>query len=669
MKSNLNETKTTNNVKNKVKLAEKGKSVKFLDQSPPRKYRHPSPSPVRYRRRKQSPSPNRTRSRSAPVVSYTRVRITDRSDSKPLEDSSRKLSVIPAESVTKTVKKDTADSDTNGNISDNLSDTDKEDDVKKATGDPRYPWRRSRADITRRADLFKEEMEKKLKQREKELQAKSLSTQSDNVLVEQVKQVNSLGTAINVQHQPKCEKQLQSQLTQVTHTLEIPVTVHTHVTHHQPFSIQVPITQDIDFISSAEKDTPSHVKTKSPSPTPVHTITMAPEVADLPVPAVKEIVYDLNRRLEALVARQPELTKPLTPQELGISFLRKEITSPPSRASVEETEQNQALNFSIVEPKISSLVDCESSQKIEQQPLYQKIYDISSPLASPPFERKHFNFGHSGEISPNSAKKKVTFAEKLEQYHEIEPRDKESSQTVLAGVDIGPRFEPGVQYSYNVPTRQFEISVSESQTETPQAPVRLSVPTNQPSRQAYHFNISTSGIEVHTQPLTNTNSPVSLQYSYPPSYADAMYASSQGVKAAENIPNPGSNIQAGLVSPSQQLRSSVLLPSQRIQTGLLSPQNPTQHQTPLLSPNQKPHSPLLSPNQQVMLLASNQQGYLQQVRPGSPTVGQFVSSSSGHSPYAAGQHEIQLRSFRNLETRFSEGGNIVPPDLPTHTQG
>ena len=58
----------------------------------------------------------------------------------------------------------------------------------------------------------------------------------------------------------------------------------------------------------------------SPRPEDIYFSAAAPDLVDIPMPQVKEMINDLNRRLEAIAAQQPKIAEPPTAQELGLSF-------------------------------------------------------------------------------------------------------------------------------------------------------------------------------------------------------------------------------------------------------------------------------------------------------------------------------------------------------------
>ncbi|ELU13464.1 hypothetical protein CAPTEDRAFT_216189 [Capitella teleta] len=162
-----------------------------------------------------------------------------------------------------------------------------------------------------------------------------------------------------------------------------------------------------------------------------HFMGAAPDLADIPMPAVKEMVADLNRRLEAIAAQHPKIAN--TPgqqhQELGLSFVD-------SRGmSTVKPRYGQGAYSREVGNEIFMGAPSLTKQDLDQ--LKQRLLSpgreafavpsdrrLSPHSLSPAPGRRRFSLP-GGSLSPRSsgAARKVHFAEPVESsVIEIEPR-------------------------------------------------------------------------------------------------------------------------------------------------------------------------------------------------------------------------------------------------------
>ena len=150
--------------------------------------------------------------------------------------------------------------------------------------------------------------------------------------------------------------------------------------------------------------------------------TGGPDIVDIPMPAVKEMVEDLNRRLEAIAAQQPQIAQPPTAQELGLSYLNvrnrtvSEEEDPEREIFIDTRPANVALE-SFKQKYLANSDDPFSNT-------YQKLYDVTSPVNSPTMHRK--TYSPIDRASPNSRnQRRVHFADPPEQsVIEIEGRSR-----------------------------------------------------------------------------------------------------------------------------------------------------------------------------------------------------------------------------------------------------
>ncbi len=181
----------------------------------------------------------------------------------------------------------------------------------------------------------------------------------------------------------------------------------------------------------------------SPRPEDIYFSAAAPDLVDIPMPQVKEMINDLNRRLEAIAAQQPGIAQPPTPQELGLSFERMkdlqqqtriqeaqqlEMLSGATNKSTTKEEKEIFINSKpMPDSTLESLKQRLFGTDITTSATFQKIYDVTSPLTSPPPQRRAASATSEEERSPSprSASRRVHFADPPAQsVIEIEPRNK-----------------------------------------------------------------------------------------------------------------------------------------------------------------------------------------------------------------------------------------------------
>ncbi len=61
----------------------------------------------------------------------------------------------------------------------------------------------------------------------------------------------------------------------------------------------------------------------SPRSEDIHFSAAAPDLVDIPMPAVKKMVADLNRRLHAIAVQHPKIIEPAMTQEMGLNYFKK----------------------------------------------------------------------------------------------------------------------------------------------------------------------------------------------------------------------------------------------------------------------------------------------------------------------------------------------------------
>ncbi len=463
----------------------------------------------------------------------------------------------------------------------------------------------------------------------------------------------------------------------------------------------------------------------SPRPEDIYFSAAAPDLVDIPMPQVKEMVADLNRRLEAIAAQQPEIAEPPTAQELGLSFeASKDGQNVLSLNKVkrDDSEKEIIINSKpMPDSTLESLKQRLFGTDITTSATFQKIYDVTSPITSPPVRRKMFSISERSP-SPRS-QRRVHFADPPAQsVIEIEPREpklreKRKENEKVTSLPIRPSqlslpFELTGTSSSNKPsTNTDSLAQVDSQTReeiyakysrlksdiaretllspNKNPPLYTDRPTDKlppgylsPNRPPGHVNVAIThrhagqasptqysftlpqgqpGQPSHFRYTLSARKPVeppvSIEYSFPPSYEESMRlrAQSQHKSLDDSIMSnyyasksrdmqylqTPTNQMTSLSPPlSPRLRSRLYVDTASSQGGGLSP---TQQMLQRLSPQQQAAAAavgLLPPS-----TASSHMMYPQHAAPQRETV-----------MYNPVVDLSQSKTFRNLETHLSDGG-------------
>ena len=446
-----------------------------------------------------------------------------------------------------------------------------------------------------------------------------------------------------------------------------------------------------------------------PGPEDIYFSASDPDLVDIPMPAVKEMVADLNRRLESIAAQHPHLA------ELGQNY--GQPTQNPASGSSSEKEiiinTPPATDIDALKQRIFG------AQGVDQAN-YQKLYDIKSPLSSPTAQRKIYVSADFGK-----GQRKVHFAEPIEaSVHEIprqERREKrremnrqlerelhslgdvrDRTEAVKAEIDMakqhllnisqssvfGPSGSHGKPAAVSIhsaavtrapPTHRHSvagdpssggISVSISHRKGPGGPSptqTFTLPAAQPGH-PQHFRYTISG--------RKSSQPYAIQYSFPPSYEESLrlrrgrqrsldesMASVVQAAAAEHYLRTAS----GPISPTMVQRNPYMDTWPRRDMPSPSPYHPGS-----LTPQQYMTVPSpkgsLSPSPDSMqsrtMRALETQAYARTSPLMSPTPPFPTSPQNSLSPT---QHDqsldtTQSKSFKALEAHLLEGGRQRTPE-------
>lgn len=187
-----------------------------------------------------------------------------------------------------------------------------------------------------------------------------------------------------------------------------------NVLSHVPFDLSQ-LSQEMSDIKQEAIRLMTNNAYHSPRLEDIHFSTGGPEVVDIPMPAVKEMVEDLNRRLEAIAAQQPKIAQPPTAQELGISYIKQ------CRKELEEEEDPEKEIFIDMPPADISMDSYAHRYLGNTDGLatnnFQKLYDASSPGQSPTYHStlsyRDSSFQERGSSPRNQ--RRVHFADPPEQ--------------------------------------------------------------------------------------------------------------------------------------------------------------------------------------------------------------------------------------------------------------
>ena len=209
--------------------------------------------------------------------------------------------------------------------------------------------------------------------------------------------------------------------------------------HHPPPYDLPQLSRDMSEIQLEALRLMSNNEYHSPRLEDIHFSTGGPEVVDISMPAVKEMVEDLNRRLEAIAAQQPRIAQPPTAQELGLSYIRQRRKELEQEQEEQESAEREIFIDMPPAPSVGGAAALEAfahqgyfrnTSPYDAPPppppgaattnAYQKLYDIASPIHSP----RGWLEAEARGPSPRN-QRRVHFAEPPEQsVIEIEARSK-----------------------------------------------------------------------------------------------------------------------------------------------------------------------------------------------------------------------------------------------------
>ena len=165
----------------------------------------------------------------------------------------------------------------------------------------------------------------------------------------------------------------------------------------------------------------------SPQPEEIHFQAAAPDLVDIPMPAVKEMVENLNKRLQAIAVQHPKIVEPADVQELGLNFFRQtgtDLAGHPYEIYHHDTGEQEIIIDTPPNPNFTatSLEDIKQRLFGPEAGLYQ-VYEYLEPVGSPGAHRRRFSLP-GGSVSYNRHnQRRVRFAEPPESsVIEIEPR-------------------------------------------------------------------------------------------------------------------------------------------------------------------------------------------------------------------------------------------------------
>lgn len=191
---------------------------------------------------------------------------------------------------------------------------------------------------------------------------------------------------------------------------------------------------------SEEQKTSTRTDYSTLGPEDIYFSASSPDLVDIPMPAVKEMVADLNRRLEAIAAQHPKLAEMSAP-EFGITFEKRANEGGKDNSSSSSEEEMKEI-FINSPPSDLDLIKAKMLG-LENYAALQRLYDSQSLSPSKPDD-----FGSS--LKPS---RRVHFADPPEQsVIEIEPRHRRhrrrplSAEPTSLDLSTPPTF-PSTSYS------------------------------------------------------------------------------------------------------------------------------------------------------------------------------------------------------------------------------
>ena len=179
------------------------------------------------------------------------------------------------------------------------------------------------------------------------------------------------------------------------------------------------------------------------------------DLEGIPMPAVKEMVADLNRRLEVIAEQHPKIAQTA---EFGLAFNRK----------FDDKKYQFKMEFDPAQKEIDTRQLRGSLELINQRLLdkpinnFKKVYDVAAPPRSPSFYAEGARDGRS-----HREPKRVTFADPLESsVIEIESRS-QRTRTKTREVTNEPRSESPSTLSKKLDRIELENALAASSMRVP----------------------------------------------------------------------------------------------------------------------------------------------------------------------------------------------------------
>ncbi|KAK2154433.1 hypothetical protein LSH36_269g10030 [Paralvinella palmiformis] len=297
-----------------------------------------------------------------------------------------------------------------------------------------HPWRKSRAE---------------------HVMSHSLDDRQLSAAANRLTEVDSIGTGVSLGEQisvvsEMCQKKPQSTLTYVGKRIESPpisspVSAPTTPPFFKTTSVTTaPLPAGRAAPPSERSNTTPHTtlpstsdpismlkpspasEQYSPQPEEIHFQAAAPDLVDIPMPAVKEMVENLNKRLEAIAVQHPKIVEPTNSQELGLNYF-KQSGADLVREHYDQIYHDLGEQEIIIDTPPNPNFTGTSLDDIKQRlfgasPAHYHVYDLLEAGGSPGSHRRRFSLP-GGSVSHRQNQRRVRFAEPPESsVIEIEPR-------------------------------------------------------------------------------------------------------------------------------------------------------------------------------------------------------------------------------------------------------
>ena len=165
-----------------------------------------------------------------------------------------------------------------------------------------------------------------------------------------------------------------------------------------------------------------------------------PELLDIPMPTVKEMVADLHRRLEDIAIQHPKIAQLITPQELGLNFQRKLVERQLSGEPMSKIEKEIIIDCP---PNYSSTLSVDDPRKRRTflSPSFgSSNFDVTT---SPDMHRRRYSLPGT-YLSAQTPHRRVHFAEPVESsVVEIEPRHRKERRREIPPPVYSSASTPG----------------------------------------------------------------------------------------------------------------------------------------------------------------------------------------------------------------------------------